>query len=199
MHPHLFHRQRARQGARACVQGRTEGSARRLDRTRSREERAPDQHGCLAGEGSSRGGRGAHRRQRSAAARRHDGGRSSGHHPLGQAARERAGDLCRCLGVLAALPRSGRGCRFRHRPFPALLGGRAAARRRCGRACRRLSQAGGGSLSRQGGFDRRDRLAELRADARRRAGFPRQPGAFHFPDSRAGETGKFSRQFFRGL
>ena len=56
-------------------------------------------------------------------------------HPLGQTARERAGDLRRCLGILAALPRSRRGCRFRHRAFPALLGGRSAARRRRGRAC----------------------------------------------------------------
>ena len=32
-----------------------------------------------------------------------------------------------------------------------------------------------------------------------RAGFPRQSGAFHFRDSRAGETGQFSRQSVRGL
>ena len=61
------------------------------------------------------------------------------------------------------------------------------------------SQAGGGSLSRQGDPDRRNRLAKPRADARRRAGFPHQSGAFHFRDSRAGETGQFSRQSVRGL
>src|SRR5207247_2390662 len=81
MHPHLFHRQRARQGARACVEGRIEGSARRLDRTRSRQERPARRHRGLTGEGSSRHGRGCHRRQRSAAARRDDGLRPAANHP----------------------------------------------------------------------------------------------------------------------
>ena len=103
------------------------------------QERSPRQHRDLAGQGSSRRNHGDHRRQRSAAARRDDGVRPSGNHPLGQAARGCSGDLRRRLGILAALPGSRRRCRFRHRSFPALLGGRSGPRRRRGRACGRSS------------------------------------------------------------
>ena len=75
-------------------------------------------------------------RQRGAAARRDVGDRSRRHHPRGEGAGARAGDLCRCVGVLAAQPRRRRGRRLRHHPYPALLGGLpdpgAQRRRPCG-------------------------------------------------------------------
>ena len=59
------------------------------------------------------------------------------------------------------------GGRFRHHPYPAVLGGRPGRRRRRRRPCRRDPRAGGRRLSRQGDRDRRGRLAERRPHARR--------------------------------
>ena len=58
------------------------------------------------------------------------------HHPRGEGAGARAGDLCRCVGVLAAQPRRRRRGRFRHHPHPAVLGGLPDPGAQCRRPCR---------------------------------------------------------------
>ena len=96
-----------------------------------------------------------------------------------------AGDLRRRLGILDAQPVAGRRGRLHHHPHPAVLGGRAdrprspRARRQAEHreAHRRHLQEGAGALSRQEDRDRRDRLAERRPHALRRAARPGRAGA----------------------
>ena len=90
---------------------------------------------------------------------------------------ERAGDLCRRLGILAEAPRGCRSGRFRHHSYTALLGGRAASRRRRDPARRGDLAADERRIRRQAGVYRRGRLALRRAHARGRATQPCQPGA----------------------
>ena len=68
-------------------------------------------------------------RQRGAVARGNVGRGSRHHHARGEGARWCAGDLCRCVGVLAAKPRARRRRRFHHHSYPALLGGLSEFRR----------------------------------------------------------------------
>ena len=82
------------------------------------------------------------RRQRGAAARRNGGDRPDRHHPRGQVAGARAGHLCGCVGVLAALSRRANRGRLRHHPHPAVLGGLPDSGRTRGRPCRRDPREG---------------------------------------------------------
>ena len=88
-----------------------------------------------------------------------------------------AGDLCRRLGILAAQPRGGGGGRFHHHPYPALLGGLPDPGRAGGAPMSTRSAQMVGGLPGQGDPDRRNRLAERRADARGRVAVAGQPGA----------------------
>ena len=84
------------------------------------------------------------------------------------------------------------GGRFRHHPHPAVLGGLPDRRRATRPPMSTRSAGGGGGLSRQGGPDRRGRLAERRPHARGRAAVAGQPGARD-----PGRAGAGKREHFR--
>ena len=133
---HLFDRVRARPHAGNRQAARPEGHAGHLavrqcrKRTRSEIDTA-----IAARQAISRRDPRARRRQRGAAARRDDRAGSRRDHPRREERRPSAGDLCRCLGILAAPSRRLRRGRFRHHPYPSLLGGLPDLGAGCRRAC----------------------------------------------------------------
>ena len=176
-----------------------EGAARALGVEPYRPHAVSDQHRRCAGEPVS--GRRArnHRRQRGAAARGSVAGDAGRDDPGREVAGQDAGDLRRRLGVLAALSRARKRGRFRHDPYPAVLGGRSG--RGAGRrgSCRCDPQARGRKLSRQGDRDRRGRLAERRPYARGRAAVAGQSGARHRGRAGARQARALPRQRHRGV
>ena len=199
LRPHLFRRFRPRPGPGDRATAWPESAARPLGVEPYRPHAVSNQHRRCAGEPVS--GRRArnHRRQRGATARGSVAGDAGRNDPWREVAGQDAGDLRRRLGVLAALSRARKRRRFRHDPYPAVLGrrsGRGAGRRG---SCRYDPQARGRKFSRQGDRDRRGRLAERRPYARGRAAVACQSGAGHRRRARARQARALPRQRHRGV
>ena len=184
--PNLFGGREPRNRAAARRQVRAEGLARRLaERQRQGEPRA-DQPADRPRQQVQGHGRAGDRRQRGAAAQGADGQPAAPLHPPGQAARLAARDLRRRLGILDAQSRRwptrstsspSTSCRTGRTSRSASIAASPTASRRIEKHIVDIYKKVQDALPRQDDRDRRDRLAERRPHALRRAARPGRAGA----------------------
>ena len=178
---------------------RPEGAARALGFELSGPHAIPDHHRHRDRQPISRHRARGDRRQRSAAARRGFGCDLARIHREREGQGESAGHLCRRLGVLDPQSRACERGRFRHRAYPAVLGGRSDRGGEGRGSCRVDPQARRRKFFRQGDHDRRIRLAERRPHARERAAVAGRSGARDRRRSRARQGRRIPRQPHRGV
>ena len=148
LRPDLLGRPRPRPGSGDRAPLRDEGPARRLAVAQRDRERRRTRRGDQGRERGARRDPRDHRRQRGPAARRTAAAghrRSCPQRPRGDGP---AGDLRRCVGVLAQVSRGRARRRLHHDPHPAVLGGRAGRDRPCDHARRRHLPEDAGAPSR---------------------------------------------------